>query len=74
MKPYRNAEAEFQSSYIKTVEAITDAVLAFEKQTGRTVMAIDWQRIDITSIGHTARQYHRECVLDVAPTPGELNA
>ena len=64
-------DSVFDEAYSKAVNALRDAVEAFEAATGRTVDGIEIQWIDVTSLQDERERHIREMKLSWLPMPGE---
>jgi hypothetical protein len=63
---------EFNAAYSKATKAIMDAVLEFERVTGRTVDSIAVGFIDVTTLHDAAPRHLRQASIHFLPTPGEV--
>lgn len=64
-------EPAFNVAYQKAAGAIMEAVLEFERSTGRIVNELDLGNIDVTTIAGP-RSHIRQVDLRFLPTPGEV--
>lgn len=72
MTALTNDDPEFQAAHETAVRVIRDAVLTFERSTQRTVLSVEWTRIDVTRVADRAARFVRNVVVAVAPSPDDL--
>jgi hypothetical protein len=63
---------EFHDAYSKAAKQIFDAVIAFERITGRVVDQIALDRVDVTKLMSPGREIIREASLHFLPKPSEV--
>lgn len=63
---------EFGAAYRDATAMLLQAVIDFERRTGRLVDSIALERIDVTQIESPVRQTLRQASLHFLPKPGEV--
>lgn len=66
-------DPRFHVAYAKASAALLEAVLEFERTTGRIVDGIELGYVDITRLADTARRTLRQTSLHFLPKPGEVD-
>lgn len=62
----------FMEAYSKATKQMFEAVLEFERVTGRVVDSIALERIDVTQMKDQGRRFIRQASLHFLPKPGEV--
>lgn len=62
---------DFTAEYETAAAAILRAVETFERETGRTVDAVELMHADVTTLVDVDPQYTRTISLEIRPTPAE---
>lgn len=65
-------DGRFTDAYSRATKQIMDAVLEFERVTGRVVDAVNLRYVDITTIHDTERQAVRDVQINFLPKPSEV--
>ena len=66
----RTFDPAFIAAHVKATGKLMDAVLEFEKTTGRLVDSISLVSIEVTEIQEPTRRYLRTASIECLPTPG----
>lgn len=65
-------DPKFQAAYTKATDALRDAVMEFERTTGRIVDSIELVQIDVSTIESKVPKTLRQTALHFLPKPGEV--
>jgi hypothetical protein len=63
----------FQRAYTKATDAMREAIMDFERATGRIVDTIELVKIDVSTIESSAPKTIRQTALHFLPKPGEVS-